>query len=36
MITLDSVQQFSKEVPKDDELSQLDARRFRANIIRKP
>ncbi|KAI3331528.1 MOSC domain-containing protein [Xylariaceae sp. AK1471] len=33
MITLDSVQQFSKEVPKDDELKQLDVRRFRANII---
>ncbi|KAI8633345.1 MOSC domain-containing protein [Xylariaceae sp. FL1651] len=33
MMNLNSVQQFSKEVPKDDELKQLDVRRFRANII---
>jgi len=35
MITTDSVEQFSKDVPKDDELKQLDLGRFRANIIRK-
>ncbi|KAI0506429.1 hypothetical protein F5B22DRAFT_623510 [Xylaria bambusicola] len=33
MLTLGSVQQFSKEVPKDEELKELDVRRFRANII---
>ncbi|KAI1430555.1 hypothetical protein GGR50DRAFT_684421 [Xylaria sp. CBS 124048] len=33
LITLDTVQEFSKEVPKDDQLKQLDVTRFRANII---
>ncbi|KAI1824196.1 MOSC domain-containing protein [Xylaria intraflava] len=33
LITLDSVQQFSKDVPKDDQMKQLDVARFRANII---
>jgi hypothetical protein len=35
MITTDSVDQFSKDVPKDEELKLLDPGRFRANIIRK-
>ncbi|GAP82461.1 putative MOSC domain-containing protein [Rosellinia necatrix] len=33
MMTLNSLQQFSEEVPKDDQLEELDARRFRPNII---
>ncbi|KAI0914915.1 hypothetical protein F4823DRAFT_605 [Ustulina deusta] len=33
MITLGSLQQFSEEVPKDDQLKEIDVRRFRANII---
>ncbi|KAI1342335.1 hypothetical protein F5Y15DRAFT_372380 [Xylariaceae sp. FL0016] len=33
MMNLNSVQEFSKELPKDDELKQLDVLRFRANII---
>ncbi|KAI0403920.1 hypothetical protein F4802DRAFT_266193 [Xylaria palmicola] len=33
MITLDSLQEFSKQVPKDDQLKELDVRRFRANIV---
>ncbi|KAI8949761.1 hypothetical protein F4801DRAFT_390746 [Xylaria longipes] len=33
MITLNSLQKFSDEVPKDDQLKEIDARRFRANII---
>ncbi|KAI1175369.1 MOSC domain-containing protein [Nemania sp. FL0916] len=33
LITLNSLQQFSEEVPKDDQLQELDVRRFRANII---
>ncbi|KAI0490009.1 hypothetical protein F4859DRAFT_509587 [Xylaria cf. heliscus] len=33
MITLNSMQKFSEEVPKDDELKELDVRRFRPNII---
>ncbi|KAI0432552.1 hypothetical protein F5Y09DRAFT_339611 [Xylaria sp. FL1042] len=33
MITLESLQKFSEEVPKDDDLKDLDVRRFRANII---
>ncbi|KAI2629450.1 hypothetical protein GGS21DRAFT_526246, partial [Xylaria nigripes] len=35
IISLDSVREFSKGVPKDDQLTQLDVGRFRANIIRK-
>ncbi|KAI0870957.1 MOSC domain-containing protein [Hypoxylon argillaceum] len=33
MITLNSLQQFSEEVPKDEQLKEIDVRRFRANII---
>ncbi|KAI0159715.1 hypothetical protein GGR57DRAFT_490688 [Xylariaceae sp. FL1272] len=33
MITLSSLQQFSKDVPKDADLEELDVRRFRANVI---
>ncbi|KAJ3560140.1 hypothetical protein NPX13_g9409 [Xylaria arbuscula] len=33
MLSLGSVQEFSKKVPKDEELKDLDVRRFRANII---
>ncbi|KAI1268975.1 hypothetical protein F5Y18DRAFT_373230 [Xylariaceae sp. FL1019] len=33
MITLSSIQQFSKEVPKDESLRDLDVLRFRANVI---
>ncbi|KAH8160400.1 hypothetical protein CIB48_g7847 [Xylaria polymorpha] len=33
VITLNSLQKFSEEVPKDDQLKELDVRRFRANII---
>ncbi|KAI0388768.1 hypothetical protein F5Y17DRAFT_451656 [Xylariaceae sp. FL0594] len=33
MITTDSVEQFSKDVPKDEKLKELDRSRFRANII---
>ncbi|KAI0967053.1 hypothetical protein F4678DRAFT_447255 [Xylaria arbuscula] len=33
MITIDSLKKFSEEVPKDNELEELDVRRFRANII---
>ncbi|KAI1165093.1 MOSC domain-containing protein [Nemania serpens] len=33
VITLNSLQQFSEEVPKDEQLKEIDVRRFRANII---
>ncbi|KAI1133100.1 hypothetical protein F5Y10DRAFT_229385 [Nemania abortiva] len=33
MITLNSLQQFSEEVPKDEDLKEIDVRRFRANVI---
>ncbi|KAI1327152.1 hypothetical protein F5Y16DRAFT_410504 [Xylariaceae sp. FL0255] len=33
VMSLSSIQQLSKEVPKDDDLKELDVRRFRANII---
>ncbi|KAI0100619.1 hypothetical protein GGR51DRAFT_531885 [Nemania sp. FL0031] len=33
MITLNSLQKFSKEVPKDEDFKELDVRRFRGNII---
>lgn len=34
-MSLSSLQEFSKEVPKDDALRELDVLRFRPNIIRK-
>lgn len=33
LINLSSIQEFSKEVPKDQDMKQLDVRRFRANLI---
>ncbi|TRX98855.1 hypothetical protein FHL15_000197 [Xylaria flabelliformis] len=33
LVTLNSLQKFSEEVPKDDQLKELDVRRFRPNII---
>ncbi|KAI1505299.1 MOSC domain-containing protein [Biscogniauxia marginata] len=33
MLNLNSLQQFSADVPKDEDLKELDALRFRANII---
>ncbi|KAI0553472.1 hypothetical protein F4679DRAFT_531448 [Xylaria curta] len=33
LVTLNSLQKFSQEVPKDDQLKELDVRRFRPNII---
>ncbi|EQB57013.1 MOSC domain-containing protein [Colletotrichum gloeosporioides Cg-14] len=33
LMNLSSLQQFDSEVPKDEELTQLDVRRFRSNII---
>ncbi|KAI0202288.1 hypothetical protein F4808DRAFT_71539 [Astrocystis sublimbata] len=33
VLSLNSVQKLSEDVPKDDDLKELDARRFRANII---
>ncbi|KAI0457635.1 MOSC domain-containing protein [Xylaria acuta] len=33
VITLNSLQKFSEDVPKDDQLKEIDVRRFRANII---
>lgn len=32
-MNLSSLQEFDSEVPKDEELTQLDVRRFRSNII---
>lgn len=33
LMNLSSLQEFDSEVPKDEELTQLDVRRFRSNII---